>query len=117
VFDEDEFEHWYSSFSTKENLNKNVYPIDKMEKIWNIDSSKLPGVGIYGVEDMCAAEVHEDGSVTLYAYPTLSDEAGDVFINIFSLGADGSLIPHISKEEVKEKLALNATEEGNWAII
>ena len=45
--------------------------------------------------------------ITIYAYPTLVDENGGEFITIFSLDKDGNIVPEISKEEVKAKLASN----------
>ena len=102
-FDEEEFNNWYDNFSKKD-FNSIVYNSKKM-KDYRIDPSGLPK-GIHQLQDAGAGEVMDD-VITIYAYPTLSDEDGGEFITIFSLDKDGNIVPEISKEEVKEKLASN----------
>ena len=102
-FDEEEFNNWYDNFSKKD-FNSIVYNSKKMED-YEIDPSGLPK-GIHQLDDAGAGEVMDD-VITIYAYPTLSDEDGGEFIKIFSLDKDGNIVPEISKEEVKAKLASN----------
>jgi len=102
-FDEEEFNNWYDNFSKKD-FNSLVYNSKRMED-YRIDPSGLPK-GIHQLRDAGAGEVMDD-MITIYAYPTLSDEDGGEFITIFSLDKDGNIVPEISKEEVKAKLASN----------
>ena len=102
-FDEEEFNNWYDNFSKKD-FNSIVYDSKKMED-YGINPSGLPR-GIHQLRDAGAGEVMDD-MITIYAYPTLSDEDGGEFITIFSLDKDGNIVPEISKEEVKAKLASN----------
>ena len=102
-FDEEEFNNWYDNFSKKD-FNSIVYNSKKMED-YEIDPSGLPK-GIHQLDDAGAGEVMDD-MITIYAYPTLNDERGSDFITIFSLDKDGNIVPEISKEEVKAKLASN----------
>ena len=102
-FDEEEFNNWYDNFSKKD-FNSLVYNSKRMED-YRIDPSGLPK-GIHQLRDAGAGEVMDD-MITIYAYPTLVDENGGEFITIFSLDKDGNIVPEISKEEVKAKLASN----------
>jgi hypothetical protein len=102
-FDEEEFNNWYDNFSKKD-FNSIIYNSKKMED-YEIDPSGLPK-GIHQLATAGAGEVMDD-MITIYAYPTLVDENGGEFITIFSLDKDGNIVPEISKEEVKAKLASN----------
>ena len=102
-FDEEEFNNWYDNFSKKD-FNYIDYDSKRME-YYEIDPSGLPK-GIHQLDTAGAGEVMDD-KVTIYAYPTLSDFEGREFITIFSLDKDGNIVPEISKEEVKAKLASN----------
>ena len=102
-FDEEEFNNWYNNFSKKE-FNSLVYD-SKLMGDYGIDPSGLPK-GIHQLDTAGAGEVMDD-MITIYAYPTLSDEDGGEFITIFSMDKDGNIVPEISKEEVKAKLASN----------
>ena len=102
-FDEEEFNNWYDNFSKKD-FNSLVYNSERMED-YEIDPSGLPK-GIHQLQDAGAGEVMDD-VITIYAYPTLSDEDGGEFITIFSLDKNGNIVPRISKEEVKAKLSSN----------
>jgi hypothetical protein len=102
-FDEEEFNNWYDNFSKKD-FNSIIYNSKKMED-YEIDPSGLPK-GIHQLDTAGAGEVMDD-MITIYAYPTLVDENGGEFITIFSLDKDGNIVPEISKEEVKAKLASN----------
>ena len=102
-FDEEEFNNWYDNFSKKE-FNSLVYD-GKLMGDYGIDPSGLPK-GIHQLDTLGAGEVMDD-MITIYAYPTLSDEDGGEFITIFSMDKDGNIVPEISKEEVKAKLASN----------
>ena len=102
-FDEEEFNNWYDNFSKKD-FNSLVYN-SKLMGDYGIDPSGLPK-GIHQLDTAGAGEVMDD-MITIYAYPTLSDEDGGEFITIFSLDKDGNIVPEISKEEVKAKLASN----------
>jgi hypothetical protein len=102
-FDEEEFNNWYDNFSKKD-FNSINYNSKKMED-YEIDPSGLPK-GIHQLDTAGAGEVMDD-MITIYAYPTLVDENGGEFITIFSLDKDGNIVPEISKEEVKAKLASN----------
>ena len=102
-FDEEEFNNWYDNFSKKD-FNYIDYDSKRME-YYEIDPSGLPK-GTHQLGDEGAGEVMDD-KVTIYAYPTLSDFEGREFITIFSLDKDGNVVPEISKEEVKAKLASN----------
>ena len=102
-FDEEEFNNWYDNFS-KESFNSSDFHSEKMGD-YGIDPSGLPK-GIHQLGDEGAGEVMDD-KIIIYAYPTLSDFDGGEFITIFSLDKDGNIVPEISKEEVKAKLASN----------
>ena len=102
-FDEEEFNNWYDNFSKKD-FNSLVYD-SKLMGDYEIDPSGLPK-GIHQLDDAGAGEVMDD-VITIYAYPTLSDEDGGEFITIFSLDKNGNVVPRISKEEVKAKLSSN----------
>ena len=102
-FDEEEFNNWYDNFSKKD-FNSLVYD-SKLMGDYGIDPSGLPK-GIHQLDTAGAGEVMDD-MITIYAYPTLSDEDGGEFITIFSLDKNGNVVPRISKEEVKAKLASN----------
>lgn len=102
-FDEEEFNNWYDNFSKKD-FNSLVYD-SKLMGDYEIDPSGLPK-GIHQLDTAGAGEVMDD-KITIYAYPTLVDENGGEFITIFSLDKDGNIVPEISKEEVKAKLASN----------
>ena len=102
-FDEEEFNNWYDNFSKKD-FNSLVYN-SKLMGDYGIDPSGLPK-GIHQLDTAGAGEVMDD-MITIYAYPTLSDEDGGEFITIFSLDKNGNVVPRISKEEVKAKLASN----------
>tara|TARA_R110000737_G_scaffold342205_1_gene366803 strand:+ start:416 stop:934 length:519 start_codon:yes stop_codon:yes gene_type:complete len=106
-FDEEEFNNWYDNFS-KESFNNNTYTQEEMREE-GIDSLKLPkGIHQLGndTEAYGAGEVRDD-KVVIYSYPSLSDDMGTEFLRIFSLSKDGRIIPKLSKEEVKAKLASN----------
>ena len=102
-FDEEEFNNWYDNFS-KESFNSSDFHSEEMEE-YEIDPSGLPK-GIHQLGDEGAGEVMDD-KIIIYAYPTLSDFDGGEYITIFSLDKDGNIVPEISKEEVREKLASN----------
>ena len=102
-FDEEEFNNWYDNFSKKD-FNSLVYD-SKLMGDYEIDPSGLPK-GIHQLDTAGAGEVMDD-MITIYAYPTLVDENGGEFITIFSLDKNGNIVPEISKEEVKAKLASN----------
>ena len=102
-FDEEEFNNWYDNFSKKD-FNSLVYD-SKLMGDYEIDPSGLPK-GIHQLDTAGAGEVMDD-MITIYAYPTLVDENGGEFITIFSMDKDGNIVPEISKEEVKAKLASN----------
>jgi len=102
-FDEEEFNNWYDNFSKKD-FNSLVYN-SKLMGDYGIDPSGLPK-GIHQLDTAGAGEVMDD-MITIYAYPTLVDENGGEFITIFSLDKNGNIVPEISKEEVKAKLASN----------
>jgi len=102
-FDEEEFNNWYDNFSKKD-FNSLVYD-SKLMGDYEIDPSGLPK-GIHQLDTAGAGEVMDD-KITIYAYPTLVDENGGEFITIFSLDKNGNIVPEISKEEVKAKLASN----------
>jgi len=104
TFDEGEFNKWYDNFS-KESFSNNIYSREDM-KDYGIDFSMLPK-GFHQLEDIDgAAEVTED-EVILYAYPTLSDEMGEVRFTVFGLDNNGKVIAKLPKEEVKAKLLNN----------
>ena len=92
-FDEEEFNNWYDNFSKKD-FNSLVYD-SRLMGDYEIDPSGLP------------KGIHQLDTITIYAYPTLVDENGGEFITIFSLDKNGNIVPEISKEEVKAKLASN----------
>jgi hypothetical protein len=103
-FDEKAFERWYNNFS-KDSFNNNIYSKEDM-KDYDMDFSMLPK-GFHQLEDIDgAAEVTED-KVILYAYPTLSDEMGEVRFTVFGLDNNGKVIAKLPKEEVKAKLLNN----------
>lgn len=119
-FNQAEFDKWYDNFS-KDSFNSIEYSIENMGG-YDIDPERVKsiGKGIYAVGESGYggyAEIHENGSVTLYATPTLSDEEGTEYLPIFSLGSDGSVIPEMSKEEVENKLKQNIENPGAWAIL
>ena len=102
-FDEEMFNKWYDNFNSKENFNDVTYGQDEWEDE-EINASILPK-GIHQL-DGGVAEVTDD-KIALYAYPTLSTEMGEDMIEIFKLNQNGQIVPNISKEEVKAKLANN----------
>ena len=121
-FDEKEFNKWYDGFNkdsfslftyTKEFSKDNEDGID-----YETISDLKPG--IYQVNEPGYggfAEIHDNGDVTLYASPTISDDNGYEFKPIFSLNNDGSIKQEMSKEEVKKLLQQNIQTPGSWSII
>jgi hypothetical protein len=121
-FDEEEFNKWYDNFS-KDDLNSSTYEKEDFEDN-EINSDIInkfqPGIYLVGGGDQWGlgyAEIHENGNVTLFAIPSLSDDDGEEFIDIFSLNKDGSINKEIDKEEVKNYLNQNISTPGSWGII
>jgi hypothetical protein len=108
-FNQNEFNKWYDNFS-KDNFNSFTYK--KGFNGENIDYNIIDqiGKGIYAVGDPGYggyAKINDNGDITLYATPTLSDENGMEFFPIFSLNSNGSTTPEMSKEEIEDKLKQN----------
>jgi len=121
-FNQDEFNKWYDGFS-KDSFNSNAYESqfsEENEDDIDYNAIRQIGKGVYAVNEPGYggyAEISENGDVTLYATPVLSDKDGMEFLPIFSLGSDGNVIPEMSKEEVEDKLKQNIEDPGAWAII
>jgi len=116
-FNEDEFNEWYDGFN-KDSFNSVTYEKDNGD--YNIDYGVISSIkpGIYNVYEYGGfAEIHNNGDITLYAFPTLSDKDGSVFDPIFTLNSDGNVKPEMSKEEVKNRLQQNLQKPGTWSII
>ena len=120
-FDENEFNKWYDNFNIN-SFNSSTYDKEDIEAN-DIDLNQLMltlGPGIYDIGELGYgghAKIDKDGTITIYATPTLSDKDGMEVIPIFSLNNNGTIKPEVSKEEVKNKLKQNIQDSGAWGII
>ena len=121
-FDEKEFNKWYDGFN-KDSFSSFTYTKEfSKDNEDGIDYETISDLkpGIYQVNEPGYggfAEIHDNGDVTLYASPTISDDNGYEFKPIFSLNNDGSIKQEMSKEEVKKLLQQNIQTPGSWSII
>lgn len=119
-FNQAEFDKWYDNFS-KDSFNSNDYESQFGEEDGiDYEAVRQIGKGIYAVNEPGYggyAEISENGDVTLYATPVLSDKDGMEFLPIFSLGSNGNVVQEMSKEEVESKLKQNIENPGAWAIL
>jgi hypothetical protein len=120
-FDENEFNKWYDGFD-KSSFNSTTYEKADFND-YDIDSDIISNIkpGIYNVgepEYGGFAEINDNGDITLYATPTLSDGDGTKFDAVFILDSDGSVKPGMSKEEVKNRLQQNVQNpKAGWGIV
>jgi len=139
-FNLNKFNKWYDNFNINsfnslevkiEEFDDNGWDVDLYKEIkpgyYNINNGDTndidngPQLANYLVDyskthDMGCIKIENDG-YTLYAYPTLSHEDGNEFLNIFKLNKSGNVIPALKKQEVIDKLRENLTEPGTWSII
>jgi len=120
-FNEKEFNKWYDNFSI-DDFNSFTYEKEYAEENEDgIDYDAVgeiqPGIYAVGEDDNGFAKIEDNGNVTLYASPTLSDDGGEEFKIVFSLNTDGSIEQKISKEEVKNLLQQNTQNPGTWGLI
>jgi len=122
-FNENEFNSWYDGFS-KDKFNEFTYEREEREENEDgvdYDMIKQIGVGIYLVGEQLEyggqAEIDENGDLTVYAIPTLSDLDGDESFAIFTLRSNGSIKPEIDKNELMNKLKENIENPGTWGIV
>ena len=102
-------------------FNSHFQYFDELQDEYDVDVNIIktikPGfyrIGEPGYGGYC--KVGNDG-IILYAAPTLSDEEGNEFDEIFGLDSNGNIVKSLSKEEVKSKLQQNVEEPGAWGII
>lgn len=122
-FNENEFNKWYDGFN-KDSFNSFTYEkefADENEYDINYDIISNIKPGIYNVGEPAYggfAEIHDNGDITLYATPTLSDSDGKEFDAIFTLNSDGSVKSEMSKEELKSYLQQNTQNPSpSWGIV
>jgi hypothetical protein len=119
-FDERSFNAWYNSIN-KDSLNSHTYESEFSEENedgidYEFISNKIKP-GIYDLGDNIGyAEIISDGSVTVYAIPSL-DGGNFEYEPIFSLDSNGNIKPKMSKEKVKSMLKQNTTKPGSYAIL
>jgi hypothetical protein len=120
-FNEDEFNKWYDNFDI-DSFSSFTYDEEEADAYdINIDQliSTL-GPGVYKIGEPGYggyAQINQDGTITLYATPILSDSSDNEFLPIFLLNNDGTIKQEISKEEVKDKLQQNIKNSGSWSLI
>ena len=120
-FNEDEFNKWYDNFDI-DSFSSFTYDEEDADD-YNINIDQLVstlGPGVYEIGEPGYggyAQINQDGTITLYATPTLSDSNDNEFLPIFSLNNDGTIKQEISKEELKDKLQQNIQNPGSWSLI